>query len=213
VTYCFPQALLIQFAKAPEIGKVKTRMQPHLTPQQCVSLHKRLVIHTYQVITRSLLAPVELWTAGSDKSGFFNELCPLPILREQQGADLGMRMYHAIMDGLQRYQSVVLVGSDCPLLTKDTLREALEILSGGSNCVLGPATDGGYVLIGLTRANVDLFTDIEWGTDRVLEQTRVRIKQLGWRWRELKPMADIDTMEDLVAIESLKEYKEIFLTS
>ncbi len=210
--YEFPNSLLIQFAKAPELGKVKTRMQPELSPEQSLSLHCQLVKHTYQTLTNSALAAIELWTAGSDKSKFFPALSPAPALRKQLGADLGTRMHHALLDGLQRYESVVLVGSDCPLWTQALLQEALKALAGGMDCVLGPATDGGYVLIGLGRGNIQLFTDIDWGTDQVLAQTRVRLGQLGWRWHELTPLPDLDTAEDLNLFESLKRYDNLFLT-
>ena len=212
MTCQFPDALLIQFAKVPELGKVKTRMQPFLTEQQSLLLHCRLVSETYRTLIQSQLAPVELWTAGSQASAFFNELEPSPMLREQQGADLGMRMQHALLDGLQRYQAVVLVGSDCPFMTEGALRQALEILSAGSDCVLGPATDGGYVLIGLAQPSVQLFEDIAWGTHKVLEQTRSHLRHMDWKWQELEPLADIDKPEDLNQITFLKQYEDLILT-
>ncbi len=210
--YEFPNSLLIQFAKAPELGKVKTRMQPELSPEQSLLLHCQLVKHTYKTLTNSALAAIELWTAGSDKSKFFPALSPVPALRKQLGTDLGMRMHHALLDGLQRYESVVLVGSDCPFWTQALLREALKALSEGMDCVLGPATDGGYVLIGLGRGNIQLFTDIDWGTDQVLAQTRARLRQLAWRCHELTPLADLDRAEDLNLVRSLKQYDVLFLT-
>lgn len=204
MSYKFPQSLLVQFAKAPELGKVKTRMQPQLSVQQSLLLHCQLVKHTYSVLARSGLAPIELWYSGRDQSKFFETLIPPPFMREQQGADLGMRMYHALGDGLERYETVVLVGSDCPFLTQKILREAFELLSKGSDCVLGPATDGGYVLIGLTRNNLKLFTDVKWGSDGVAEQTRCRLRELAWQWRELAPLADIDTADDIKLLRPLK---------
>ena len=205
-SYKFPQSLLIQFAKAPELGKVKTRMQPQLTIQQSLRLHRQLVKHCHRTLVESYLAPVELWTTGSDESNFFQTLVPLSPIREQQGADLGRRMHHALGDGLERYEAVVLVGSDCPFLTGQIIRQALEALSRGFDCVLGPAKDGGYVLIGLTRNSVELFADVKWGSDRVAEQTRARLRHLVWRWTELTPLADIDTHEDLNLITPLKQY-------
>lgn len=206
MTYEFPQALLIQFAKAPEPGKVKTRMQPQLTAEQSLSLHCRLVKRTYQTLVHSAVATVELWTSGGDRCQFFRDLEPRAILREQRGADLGVRMHHALADGLDRYEAVVLVGSDCPFLSPEVLSEALGLLVADKDCVLGPATDGGYVLIGLTRNSVELFADIDWGTDQVLAQTRSRLRQLGWQWAELTPLSDIDKPEDLSLVAGLKEY-------
>ncbi|MBV1930759.1 MAG: TIGR04282 family arsenosugar biosynthesis glycosyltransferase [Porticoccaceae bacterium] len=206
MTYEFPHGLLIQFAKAPELGKVKTRMQPQLTTEQSLSLHCQLVKRTYHTLVHSAVAALELWTSGSDSFEFFQDLEPRAILREQLGSDLGLRMHHALSDGLDRYEAVVLVGSDCPFLSPEVLREAFKLLGTGKDCVLGPATDGGYVLIGLTRNSVELFTDIDWGTDEVLAQTCSRLHQLEWQWAELAPLADIDTPEDLNLITCLKEY-------
>ncbi len=212
MSYQFPQALIIQFARAPELGKVKTRMQPQLTLEQSLSLHCRLVGHTYQTLVESKLAEVELWTAGDDVSGFFATLEPPPLLCDQQGADLGKRMHHALQDGLQRYQAVLLIGSDCPSLTGIVIQEVLEKLTTGMDCVLGPATDGGYVLIGLSQANTAVFDGVNWGTGVVLEQTRQRLTKLAWRWHELVPLSDIDTVQDLNQITGLKQYEDLFLT-
>ena len=212
MSYRFPHALLIQFARAPELGKVKTRMQPRLSAEQSLLLHCRLVSETYKTLVQSHLAPVELWTSGSQSPDFFDELEPLPLLREQKGADLGMRMHYALSDGLQRYRAVVLVGSDCPFMTEAVLRQALEALSAGSDCVLGPASDGGYVLIGLAQPSIQLFKEVAWGSDKVLEQTRAHLRQLSWNWHELEPLTDIDRPEDLNQITFLKQYEDLILT-
>lgn len=204
MTCLFPDALLIQFARAPEIGKVKTRMQPQLSEQQSLTLHRRLVGYTYAMIESARLAPLEVWATGNDEARFFETLKPPPVLRQQQGADLGARMYEALADGLQRYQAVVLVGSDCPFLTGALLRETIEMLLSGVDCVLGPATDGGYVLIGLRRSDRSLFSGVTWSTSCVLAQTRRRLKDLGWRWSELEPLPDIDTAADLNLITNLE---------
>ena len=212
MTYHFPHALLIQFAKVPELGKVKTRMQPYLSAEQSLLLHCTLVSETYKTLIQSQLAPVEIWTSGSQSSTFFKDLAPSPILCEQKGADLGMRMHHALSDGLRRYKAVVLIGSDCPFMTEGILRQAMGALSSGSDCILGPATDGGYVLIGLTEPSVQLFENVAWGSDKVLEQTKAHLRQLNWNWRELEPLADIDRPEDLNQIRLLKEYEDLILT-
>lgn len=204
MTCLFPSALLIQFARAPEIGKVKTRMQPDLTEQQSLALHCRLVAHTYDTINLAKLAALEVWITGNDETEFFNALNPLPVIRQQRGDDLGERMYDALKNGLQRYEAVVLVGSDCPFLGGAVVRQAIEILLNGTDCVLGPATDGGYVLIGLRRVDRSLFSGVAWSTGSVLEQTRQRLNHLGWRWTELEPLSDIDTVADLNLITNLE---------
>jgi hypothetical protein len=212
MTYIYPDTLFIQFAKAPELNKVKTRMQSELSGPQCVALHKLLVTDIYKILNDMHLATVELWITGDDKEHFFQTLNPSPSTRGQHGEDLGTRMYHALKDGLQRYRYAILVGSDCPFITPQILKDVIEKLSKGVDCVLGPATDGGYVLIGLQRINLALFTNIEWGSERVLAQTRLALENISWQWFELDALADIDTPEDLKQIQSMNRYKEFFLT-
>ena len=91
----------------------------------------------------------------------------------------------------------LLIGSDCPALTPEYLREAAAALVNGYDAVIGPAEDGGYVLIGLARVHSSLFERIRWGGPDVLEDTRARFGALGWRCRELDTLWDIDRPEDL----------------
>ena len=114
----------------------------------------------------------------------------------QQGGDLGARMYAALSNALQRHRSAVLIGSDCPEFDPGYLEAAFAALEQ-QDAVLGPAVDGGYLLIGLRAAPALLFEDIAWGTPQVLQITRDRLRQLGWRWAELPPRHDIDEPGDL----------------
>ena len=97
----------------------------------------------------------------------------------------------------EKAPTVILVGADCPLLEARHLASAFDWLQQGEDAVLGPAEDGGYVLLGLRRVNRALFRDIPWGGDQVLALTRQRLAQLGWRWRELEPLWDLDRPADL----------------
>lgn len=205
-TYRNPDALLIQFAKAPRPGHVKTRMRPALDDQACALLHRRLVKHTYAVLLQADIAPLELWVDGADYDGFFAGLRPQARLRRQRGADLGARMQHAIATSLPAHDRVVLVGSDCPFLTADYIAEAMARLSDGADVVLGPALDGGYVLIGARRTDAELFDSIPWGTSGVLTTTRARLRKLRWEWHELSALADIDTEADLKLLHNLENF-------
>ncbi|HAD09856.1 MAG TPA: hypothetical protein DCF62_10260 [Porticoccaceae bacterium] len=213
MTYSFPRSLLIQFAKTPELGKVKTRMQPCLSQQQSLSLHCRMLEDTYRRLSTARLAPMELWVSGDDESNYFRRFNPLPVLRQQMGSDLGERMHGAFADSLKRYESVVLVGSDCPFLSGAIVGQALAFLAEGYDCVVGPATDGGYVLIALKQALPDVFQGISWGGPRVLEQTRSRLRNCDLNWFELAALPDIDSPQDLTWITPLKQYDELFLSS
>ena len=106
-------------------------------------------------------------------------------------------MQHALIQVLRGNKQVLVVGTDCPLIDKTYLNSAFEALQHGNGVVLGPAEDGGYVLIGMKRFNYALFAGISWGTDRVLEQTRAALVRTGWTWSELEPLWDIDRPDDL----------------
>jgi glycosyltransferase A (GT-A) superfamily protein (DUF2064 family) len=66
-----------------------------------------------------------------------------------------------------------------------------------TDAVLGPAEDGGYVLLGLRHAAPALFRDMPWGEESIAALTRERMRELGWRWRELPALRDLDRPEDL----------------
>ena len=117
-------------------------------------------------------------------------------LRKQQGTGLGARMHHALGEALETASHAVLIGTDCPELDADYLADAITALTE-HDAVLGPVADGGYVLIGLKRADHRLFYDIPWSTDRVLDLTRSRLTELDWRWAELPTLRDLDRPSDL----------------
>ncbi len=196
----FPDACIIIFAKAPIPGQTKTRLIPALGAKGAAALHEKLVIHTLNTTTQANLCPVELWSADTTEHPFFDDLQRrYPItLKQQQGDDLGQRMSHAFDVTLAQRPYALLIGSDAPSLNRQDLHDALQALQQGTECVLNPAADGGYVLIGLRRANPALFQNIQWGSDAVLAATRQRLLKQNIRWRELKTHRDIDRPEDLL---------------
>jgi rSAM/selenodomain-associated transferase 1 len=195
----FPDGRILVFAKAPQPGYAKTRLIPELGASGAAALQARLVRDTVARAAQSRLAPVELWTSGAAQEPFFAGLgaayhCGL---RQQSGADLGARMSHALESALQTARFAVLIGTDCPAMDANYLDQACESLVRGADAVLGPAEDGGYVLIGARRNEPALFTDIAWGSSQVLAQTRARLAGLGWGWDELPVQWDLDRPADL----------------
>jgi hypothetical protein len=91
----------------------------------------------------------------------------------------------------------VLIGTDCPAMNADYLRRACRYLDAGSAVVLGPAEDGGYVLIAARTCDRRLFSDIPWSSDRVLQLTRARLRALKLPYKELDTLWDVDRPEDL----------------
>ncbi len=120
----------------------------------------------------------------------------------QQGSDLGERMAHALRQSLLNARYTVLIGSDCPELSAEYLQQAFDSLeaeegANSSKVVLGPATDGGYVLLGSSLAELPVFDNIEWGSNRVFESTVRGLKKAKISYSLLTPLSDIDRPEDL----------------
>jgi glycosyltransferase A (GT-A) superfamily protein (DUF2064 family) len=106
-------------------------------------------------------------------------------------------MYLAFADTLQNADSAVLIGSDCPEYDPPYLDAAFQALEK-NDAVLGPAADGGYVLIGLKKADPRLFRGVPWGTDKVLTATRRKLRHLRWSLEELPTKYDVDEPRDLL---------------
>jgi rSAM/selenodomain-associated transferase 1 len=200
------QVLLIQFARSPVPGEVKTRMIPALTPQQASDLHSELVTWTCERLCSAGVGTVELWVSGDLAHPVIEHCRSLGVaaVRAQVGDDLGERMCYALTDGLARYKQVILVGSDCPSIDKDYLLDAVSELSNHA-IVLGPANDGGYVMIGVTQAHPQLFSGISWGQSSVYAETVAVLQHLGLSWASLQSLPDIDRPEDLPVWQAISE--------
>lgn len=196
---------MIQFARAPVVGGVKTRMLPVLSALQACDLHCEMTLWT----TRQLLSlgrgTVELSVAGDSSHALFSRCRSLGVNRIslQRGEDLGQKMFHAIRDGLAEFENVVLVGSDCPEIDAAYLQQAIAALQK-TELVFGPATDGGYVLIGARAIREALFRDIPWGGDQVYAKTLAALAHTELTWHQLPALRDIDRPEDLPVWDALK---------
>ena len=197
---------LVVFAKAPQSGRVKTRLVPLLGEQGAARLHARMIEDTLRLAARARFARIELHCAPHARHRLFATLARRYslALRTQGRGDLGARMLRACERALRTAKIVVLIGTDCPVLRVADLRAAARALHGGDDAVLSPAEDGGYALIGLRRVSPRLFSGIEWGSDSVLQQTRIRLRELGWRWRELRVVWDVDRPDDYARLERLR---------
>ena len=205
MTYKYPDAVLMIFCKAPIAGQVKTRLTSELTAKQAMQVHIELTQRTLQLATLSHLCPVQLWCMPTTEHSFFTSASQTyhVMLQQQQGVDLGARMSNAFCLALESYSRALIIGCDCPSLTSQDLEEALIALDQGNCCVLAPAEDGGYVLIGLKQPHPELFDNMPWGTGLVYEQTCSRLKQNNLRYHALKQQWDLDTPEDLARYRAL----------
>jgi uncharacterized protein len=193
-----PVALAI-LAKAPMAGAVKTRLIPALGADGAAALHARLIERTVETACTAATGPVTLWVTPGPPHAYFTDLASrFPIgLAVQPDGDLGARMLAACQAAAG---PVLVIGTDCPTLTPSHLREAADALRAGSDVVVIPAEDGGYILIGSGQPQPALFEGMTWGVDTVLAETRRRMAQHGLTARERPPLWDVDRPEDLVRL-------------
>lgn len=190
---------ILVFAKAPVPGKAKTRLIPALGMKGAADLHAKLVLRTLDKLCTAPSIPVELWCTPTLEHDFFRT-CANSYelqLKLQQGNDLGARMHGAFASALASCSRAILVGSDCPDLDYSDIQTAMQQLQNGHDAVIGPAHDGGYYLLGLRQPLPALFADMPWGTDKVRDLTKRRLKQLGYRYASLSVRHDLDRPEDL----------------
>ena len=189
-------------AKAPIAGLAKTRLAPVLGTHGAAALQARLTTRAVATACAAQCGPVTLWAAPDPSHPLFQDLaarCPITLARQPDG-DLGARMHAA---AVAAPGMVLIMGTDCPVLTADRLREAAQALRTGRDAVVIPAEDGGYVLIGLARPTPALFTGMTWSTSEVMAETRRRMTTQSLTWQELPPMWDIDRPEDLARLRTL----------
>jgi uncharacterized protein len=191
---------IIVFARFPEPGRVKTRLIPALGPLGAARLHRRLVrrtLHTAEAAARACNSQLELHFDGADQDRIQCWLGDSLQCRHQQPGNLGERMARAFDDGFRDdCGAIVLIGSDCPGVSKQILAAAFKALEQ-KPVVLGPAADGGYYLVGLVRPVPELFRSIAWGGDQVLSASIENLKRIGISPSLLPELPDIDRPADL----------------
>ncbi len=184
--------------KAPEPGRVKTRLSPPLTPTEAAELNQKFLSDIGQSIEEAGKTTsgrgVAIYTPVGTESlydGIFPESFRFV---PQRGTDFGERLRFAGEDLLKvGYDSFCLINSDSPMVPASSFARAAELLgNSGDRVVLGPSEDGGYYLIGLKRMHAGLFQEIEWSTERVFDQTVRRAKELNLEVETLPVGLDVD---------------------
>ena len=192
---------LALFARAPSAGG-KTRLTDGLSESRATRLREALFLDTLSS-AQALDVPVTIFGTPAELNDTLRALAAgLPVLPQSEG-DLGARMHRAFV-GLfeQGARLVVMIGSDLPTLPSSHLDAAFDALEAGADLVLGPAEDGGYYLIGMSRPTPVVFTGISWGGDRVLQQTRLAAAGHGLLVHEIAQWYDVDTPHDLARVVS-----------
>lgn len=191
---------VVVFCKVPQVGAVKTRLCPPLTPAAATAFATAFLQDTLHALFRPDEWRLIAAFAPAEEEARLDELLPVAVERWPQPAgDLGQRLLAAFAAFAAGHPALIM-GSDTPDLPPRLIRNAFRCLDEGTNLVLGPSLDGGYYLIGADRPYVEIFRDIPWSTPQVLEATLDRARDSGLSLKLLEPWEDVDRYEDLVRL-------------
>jgi Uncharacterized protein conserved in bacteria len=196
---------LALMTKAPRAGNVKTRLVPPLTNEEAAQLNRCFLQDTGAAISvccsgftgansGPIARGVAVYTPVGAESDYADILPADFSLLPQRGENFGERLFFAAEDLFKcGFDSVCLIDSDSPTIPAENFAKAMELLSlPGDHIVLGPCDDGGYYLIGLKQLHQGVFEQIDWSTERVLEQTIRRATQIGVGVHKLPRGLDVD---------------------
>ncbi|MXY07300.1 MAG: glycosyltransferase [Rhodothermaceae bacterium] len=185
---------LIVFARSPVAGQVKSRLTQLLSSQEAADLYRAFLVDSLAQYA-SLEVDVRLYMADEGDPGVRLYGAQL---KKQCGNGLGERMEHAFREtAAEGYKQMVIIGTDHPTLPTDFIVEAYEALSDVPAVCIGPASDGGYYLLGMSPLICGLFDRIVYSKPNVLSLTLVRAHESGASVTQLPVWYDIDTPEDL----------------
>jgi len=186
--------LLIIFTRNLVYGKVKTRLAATIGHDRAFRVFKKLVNHTYAVTQQVNVEKIVYYSEQPEQSDVWNKYTKA----SQRGTDLGDRMRNALSDSFANgYMSVVIVGTDCFQINPHIITQAFDQLIN-HDVVIGPATDGGYYLIGMNSLHAQLFENIAWSTATVFQTTRSKCRMLSLSYSVLPVLSDIDEEKDLI---------------
>jgi rSAM/selenodomain-associated transferase 1 len=190
---------LLFFIKHPEKGKVKTRLASAIGDKMAAKLYKRFLLEMLFTLNEGTFVFYLCYSPESPLSSIKDWLGDDYLFMPQAGEDLGERMKNAFVEALSlSFKRVVLIGSDIPDLPLEFIEEAFTSLQE-KDAVIGPSLDGGYYLIGFRKATFSprAFEGIRWSTGSVFEKTLEALQREGLTVHTLRPLRDIDTVEDL----------------
>jgi uncharacterized protein len=192
--------IVILFVKSPVPGEVKTKLIPFLTGLEAADLYKCFVSDIIKNVSRlPCVTKVQIAYQPHSKANDISWLGTKnpPELFKQEGRSLGERLIHSFGLAFGRgAKQVVVIGSDAPTLPKEYIEQAFTALNH-TDVVLGPAYDGGYYLIGLSRPCLKLFDDVSWSCDQVFERTALNAQRNGYSLKILPKHYDVNTIDEL----------------
>lgn len=198
--YKMTKRAIIIFQKFPELGKVKTRLAKTIGNENALKIYKHLVNHTHQVIKNVAADKFVFFADKVVAEGY--EHCQVDL---QEGDELGDRMKIAFEKVFSKgYQQVVIIGTDCNDLSIEIVDVAFDVLDK-KDAVIGPALDGGYYLLGLSKMISAIFENKNWSTETVCSATEKDFVDNGFSYELITPLSDIDVEADLGPLAKLIE--------
>jgi len=187
------------FTKQPVPGRVKTRLCPPLAPGEAARLAEAMLRDTVEKCLAGEFRTVLAFTPAEGAAWFRSAFPEIEEQRVQSGEALGERLARFVEDSFARHEArtLVVIGSDQPLVPLARIHEAHRALEEGAGCVLGPDPGGGYYLIGLARPVPELFTDVPMSTAGMCAATEALARHLGLEVVRLSEHDDVDTPADL----------------
>lgn len=196
--------LVIVFVKNIKLGKVKTRLAKTIGNHAAFEVYKELVKVT-ELATENLDTTLRIYFSDSIVGTKWENA----YKAIQNGKDLGERMKNAFLKGFEDgYDRIVLIGSDLPDINASHIQKGLEALKS-YEVVFGPAEDGGYYLIGMSKMNTNIFENKPWSQSHLLTETISELKHNNTTFTTLQVLNDIDTFEDLEASDFYKNNQEL----
>lgn len=186
--------LLIIFVKNPKLGKVKSRLALKIGAEKALSVYKKLLQKTQEVVSKVRVNKKVCYSESIDRNDLWVDQEYEKDV--QQGDNLGERMHNAIANASKQYDQVCLIGSDNMEITPEILSEAFDRMND-FDIVFGPSRDGGYYLVGMKKPVKEIFDGICWSTPSVLKQSIDRAKELHMNYYLLPELNDIDQLEDI----------------
>ncbi|PCJ27689.1 MAG: glycosyltransferase [Flavobacteriales bacterium] len=184
--------LLIVFVKNIKLGKVKTRLAKAIGDEGAFQVYKHLV-----ELTEKAIEGVNTTKHVYFSDSIIDEKWQKTSKFVQKGADLGEKMKNSFKNGQkQGFSKIVLIGSDLPKISPEIIQKGFDELEK-NEVVFGPAEDGGYYLVGMTKAHFCIFENKVWSTDSLLEETLAELNEKKIQYSLLEMLNDIDTVEDL----------------
>lgn len=183
---------IIVFEKNPELGKVKTRLAETIGDEKALEIYRYLLGLTHSMVDltsyHKIIYYSEFIPDDNSKGNYSFEL--------QAEGDLGNKMSVSFLESFEKgFEKIIIIGTDCPEISPELLHQAFDVLDE-KDAVIGPASDGGYYLLGMKSYHPELFQNMIWSTESVYDKTIEKFKESDLSYGVLEVLNDIDTEDD-----------------